>query len=104
MDGVRRTITGSNAAGTMTLGDLRQFVASLEGLPDDAAVKAKTSLRRRLRAITVEEDDHGFRDYIRSVSADAGDAATDTTSKRPKPEKVRDGGRDTRSGKQTTPA
>lgn len=101
MDGVRRTITGSNDAGTMTLGDLRQFVASLEGLPDDAAVKARTSLRRRLRTITVQEDDDGFREYIRAVTPDAPDDAT----KRPKPEKVRDGGRDTRSTtKQGAPA
>lgn len=88
---MRRTITGSNSAGAMTLGDLRQFVASLDGVPDEAAVKARTSLRRRLRTITVQEDDHGFREYIRSVGTDAPDGEP----KRPKPEKVRDGGRPT---------
>src|SRR5690606_5059178 len=42
---VKRTITGRTATGSMTLGDLRQFVASLDGLPDEASVKARVSFR-----------------------------------------------------------
>ena len=52
----------------MTLGDLRDFLASLDGLPDDAAVKARTTmLRRRLRSLTVVEDDIGFHGYLQAV-------------------------------------
>lgn len=54
----------------MTLGDVRQFVASLEKLPDEAVVKAKTTFGKHLRAITVEEEDPGFRDYLQAVGSD----------------------------------
>ncbi len=64
---MKRTITGRTATGSMTLGDLRQFVASLDGLPDEASVKARVSFRKHLRSLTVEEDDVGFRDYIKAV-------------------------------------
>jgi hypothetical protein len=64
---MKRTITGRTQSRTMTLGDLRQFLASLESLPDEAAVKARVSWGKRLREVTVEEDDIGFRDYIRAV-------------------------------------
>jgi hypothetical protein len=68
---VKRTITGTNATGSMTLGDLRQFVASLDGLPDESSVKARVSYRKHLRSLTVEEDDVGFRDYIKAVGDEA---------------------------------
>jgi hypothetical protein len=68
---VKRTITGRTATGSMTLGDLRQFVASLNGLPDEASVKARVSFRKHLRSLTVEEDDVGFRDYIKAVGDEA---------------------------------
>ncbi len=67
---MKRTITGRTASHTMTLGDLRQFLASLDGLPDEASVKARVTLRKHLRSVTVEEDDLGFRDYIRAVGPD----------------------------------
>ena len=51
----------------MSLGDLRQFIGSLAGLPDEAEVKAKVTLRKHLRSVTVEEDDGGFRDFVRAV-------------------------------------
>jgi hypothetical protein len=51
----------------MSLGDLRQFIGSLDGLPDEAEVKAKVTLRKHLRSVTVEEDDGGFRDFVRAV-------------------------------------
>jgi hypothetical protein len=79
MVGVKRTITGLTASRTMTLGDLRQFLSSLDGLPDEASVKARVTFRKRLRSLTVEEDDLGFRDYLRAVGprerADADDEA-----------------------------
>ena len=77
---MKRTITGLNATGSMSLGDLRQFIASLDGLPDEASVKARVSFRRHLRSVTVEEDDVGFQDYIRAVGADRVD--------KPAPEKA----------------
>lgn len=54
----------------MTLGDVRQFVASLEKLPDDAVVKAKVTFGKHLRSITVEEEDPGFRDYLQAVGSE----------------------------------
>jgi hypothetical protein len=89
---VKRTITGRTATGSMTLGDLRQFVASLDGLPDEASVKARVSFRKHLRSLTVEEDDVGFRDYIKAV----GD--TEAAGKAPETRKSRD----VRQVKQTT--
>lgn len=72
---MKRTITGRSAR-TMTLGDLRQFIASLDGLPDDASVKARVTLgRRHLRSVTVEEEDIGFHDCLRAVGAEGGRAA-----------------------------
>ena len=98
---MKRTITGNTATGTMTLGDLRQFVASLDGLPDEASVRAQVSfLRRNLRSVTVEEDDIGFREYIKAVGPDAREAAAE----RSEPRKVRGGERDAKAGKQATPA
>jgi hypothetical protein len=79
---MKRTITGRAAARSMTLGELRQFVASIESLPDEALIKTRTTFRRNLRSLTVEEDDVGFRDYVRAVGkpepakgADAGRGA-----------------------------
>lgn len=70
---MKRTITGLTATGSMTLGDLRQFVASLDSLPDEASVKARVSFRKHLRSLTVEEDDLGFRDYIRAVAPEGAE-------------------------------
>jgi hypothetical protein len=67
---VKRTITGRPGSRIMTLGDLRQFIASLDGLPDEATVKAKVSYGKHLRSITVEEEDNGFRDFVKAVKPD----------------------------------
>jgi hypothetical protein len=72
---MRRTITGRPANRRMSLGDLRQFVASIEGIPDEAFVKARVTFGKHLRSVTVEDDDVGFRDYVRAVKP-----ADDTTS------------------------
>ncbi len=70
---MKRTITGRAGARRMTLGELRQFVSSIEGLPDDALIKTQVTWRKHLRAVTVEEEDVGFRDYVRAVGP-KGDA------------------------------
>lgn len=57
----------------MTLGELRQFVSSIDGLPDDALIKTQVTWRKHLVAVTVEEDDVGFRDYVKAVGS-KGDA------------------------------
>jgi hypothetical protein len=72
---VKRTITGRTATRTMSLGDLRQFIGSLDGLPDEADVKARVTFRKYLREVTVEEDDSGFRDFVRAVDSDKRRAA-----------------------------
>ena len=64
---MKRTITGRTASRTMSLGDLRQFIGTLDGLPDEAQVKAKVTFRKLLRSVTVEEDDAGFRDFVRAA-------------------------------------
>lgn len=88
---MKRTITGLNANGSMTLGDLRQFIASLDGLPDDASVKARVSFRKHLRSVTVEEEDLGFRDYIRAVGPDEADTSAELPAAKPaEPRKSRD--------------
>jgi hypothetical protein len=66
---MKRTITGQGGARRMTLGELRQFVSSIEGLPDDALIKTQVTWRRHLRAVTVEEEDVGFRDYVKAVGS-----------------------------------
>jgi hypothetical protein len=48
---------------------LRQFVSSIEGLPDDALVKTQVTWRKHLRAVTVEEADVGVRDYVKAVGS-----------------------------------
>jgi hypothetical protein len=67
---VKRTITGRTASRTMSLGDLRQFIGTLDGLPDEAQVKAQVTWGKRLRSVTVEEDDGGFRDFVRAIEQD----------------------------------
>jgi hypothetical protein len=67
MGAVKRTITGRTASRTMSLGDLRQFIGTLDSLPDEAQVKAKVTFRKLLRSVTVEEDDAGFRDFVRAI-------------------------------------
>jgi hypothetical protein len=54
----------------MSLGDLRQFIGTLDGLPDEAQVKAQVTWGKRLRSVTVEEDDGGFRDFVRAIEQD----------------------------------
>ncbi len=86
---MKRTITGLTATGSMTLGDLRQFVASLDGLPDEASVKARVSFRKNLRSLTVEEDDLGFRDYIRAVGPDGAEKPAEKPAESRKSRDVR---------------
>jgi hypothetical protein len=72
---MKRTITGRPSGRTMTLGDLREFVASLEALPDEASVRARVTLGKQVRSVTVEEDDPGFRDFRSALSEpDTADA------------------------------
>jgi hypothetical protein len=54
----------------MTLGDVRKFLTSIENLPDESPVKARVGWGKILRELTVEDEDVGFRDYIRSVTPD----------------------------------
>jgi hypothetical protein len=75
---MRRTITGRPANRRMSLGDLRQFVASIESIPDEALVKARVTFGKHLRSVTVEDDDVGFRDYVRAVTQ--ADDATSSES------------------------
>jgi hypothetical protein len=65
----------------MSLGDLRQFLASIEGLPDEALIKARTTWGKHLRSLTVEEDDVGFRDYIKAVQSQESDLGTKSSAK-----------------------
>lgn len=53
----------------MTLGELRQFVSSIQGLPDDALIKTQVTWRKHLRAVTVEEEDVGFCEYVKAVGS-----------------------------------
>ena len=63
---MKRTITGLNANGSMSLGDLRQFLASLDGLPDDAS--SRPGCVAQAPALGHRGGGRpGFRDYIRSV-------------------------------------
>jgi hypothetical protein len=86
MEAVKRTITGRTASRTMSLGDLRQFIGSLDSLPDEAQVKAKVTFRKLLRSVTVEEDDAGFRDFVRA--AKQGDDAPTEARKGRAPKQV----------------
>jgi hypothetical protein len=69
--GVKRTIIGQASGRTMTLGDLRKFLASLDGIGDEAPVKARVTLGKGLRSVTVEDDDPGLKEYLRSIGPDA---------------------------------
>ena len=69
---MKRTITGRAAARSMTLGELRQFIASLESVPDEALITTRSTFRRHLRSITVEEEDVGFNAYVRAVGSADG--------------------------------
>lgn len=68
----------------MSLGDLRQFIGSLGGLPDEAEVKAKVTWRKHLRSVTVEEDDGGFRDFVRAVEQGADTSTEARKGRAPK--------------------
>jgi hypothetical protein len=81
---VKRTITGRADDRTMTLRDLRQFVASLEGFPDEAPVRANVTWGKHLRSLTVEDANVGFGDYIRSIKAD-DDENKDEANSNPRP-------------------
>jgi hypothetical protein len=70
IEAVRRTITARPSGRTMSLGDVRKFLGSIESLPDEAPVKAEVGWGKVLRSLTVEDEDVGFRDYIRSVAPD----------------------------------
>jgi hypothetical protein len=102
MDLVKRTITGRTATRTMTLGDLRQFIASLDGLPDEASVKARVTFRKYLREVTIEEDDSGFRDFVAAVATDTPER-TDKGRVSGEPRQVRGSG-NKQSAKETTKA
>ena len=78
---VKRTIIGRASGRTMTLGDLRKFLASLEGIGDETPVKARVTLAKHLRSITVEDDEPGLKEYLRSIGTDPdddGDSNSDT--------------------------
>lgn len=64
----------------MTLGDLRQFLASIDAVPDEAVLKARVTLGHQLRSVTVQEDDVGFRDYVRAVGSDKTATESDESS------------------------
>jgi hypothetical protein len=76
---MKRTITGRSANRRMCLGDLRQFLASLEGIPDEALIKARVTFGKHLRSVTVEDDDVGFRDYVRAVKSGEDATSGDST-------------------------
>jgi hypothetical protein len=70
----------------MTLGDLRKFLASLDGVGDEAPVKARVTVAKGLRSITIEDDDPGLKEYLRSIGSDADDGDTKAeTTKSPRP-------------------
>ncbi|HEY2998404.1 MAG TPA: hypothetical protein VGJ43_07500 [Acidimicrobiales bacterium] len=79
---MKRTITGKAATRRMTLGDVRQFLASIENVPDDAVVRARSTLGRQLRSLTVEEDDVGFSEYVRAVAPEESAAPASGTAER----------------------
>ena len=70
---VKRTIIGRASGRTMTLGDLRKFLASLDGIGDETPVKARVTLAKHLRSITVEDDEPGLKEYLRSIGTDPDD-------------------------------
>ena len=80
---MKRTITGQASERTMNLRDLREFVASLEGFPDESPVRARVTWGKYLRSLTVEDANVGFGDYIRSITPEDDDkpGVGETTSK-----------------------
>lgn len=67
----------------MTLGDLRKFLASLDGIGDETPVKARVTLAKHLRSVTVEDDEPGLKEYLRSIGPDADrDKGTDSEAAR----------------------
>lgn len=74
---MKRTITGRAGGRTMTLGDLRKFLASLDGIGDEAPVKARVTLAKHLRSVTVEDDEPGLKEYLRSIGTDSDDDSDD---------------------------
>jgi hypothetical protein len=51
----------------MTLGDLRKFLASIDNIGDEAPVKARVSFGKHLRELTIEDEEPGLKDYLRSM-------------------------------------
>jgi hypothetical protein len=51
----------------MTLGDLRTFIASVDNIGDETPVKARVSFRKYLRELTIEDEEPGLQDYLRSM-------------------------------------
>jgi hypothetical protein len=83
---VKRIITGRAAARTMTLGELRQFLASVDSVPDEALIRTRSTFRRYLRSLTIEEDDVGFGAYVRAVaSSDPKETRAEGRRERVKP-------------------
>ena len=52
---MNRIITGRATGSRMTVGELRRFLDSLEGVADETPVKAKVAYRGHVRSVTVEE-------------------------------------------------
>ena len=44
---IERVVIGQAASGALTVGELRGFVALLDGVPDDVEVRARTRIRRQ---------------------------------------------------------
>jgi hypothetical protein len=54
----------------MTLGDLRKFIASIDNIGDEAPIRARVSFRKYLRELTIEDEEPGLQDYLRSMGLD----------------------------------
>lgn len=54
---MKRTITVEAAADhrRLTVGELRQWLAAIDGLPDDTVIKARVAFSGHLRSVTAEE-------------------------------------------------
>ncbi|HKE72880.1 MAG TPA: hypothetical protein VKB57_04665 [Acidimicrobiales bacterium] len=82
---MKRTIIGRASGRTMTLGDLRKFLASLEGIGDETPVKARVTLAKHIRSITVEDDEPGLKEYLRSIGTDPDDDKDSNSDKSTRP-------------------
>jgi hypothetical protein len=57
----------------MNLGDLRKFLASIDNIGDEAPVKARVTLRKFLRELTIEDEEPGLKEYLLSIGLDETD-------------------------------